>query len=315
MRKFNPSLRTDQFSEYQTSVHGKLLAKGDTKVAVCTDCHSAHEILFASDSRSKVYPVNVPQTCGRCHANADYMKPYDIPTNQVADYSDSVHSAALVARGDLSAPTCSTCHGSHGATPPGVESVAMICSNCHVFQAQLFNSGPHKDAFATFKLPSCVTCHTNHRIVHPTDAFIGTAQDAICMKCHVEGDRGYVSAAKMHDQLTGLASAIDRSDALLIRAERAGMEVDEARLALREARDDLTKSRVEIHAVKASLVDLDVDAGQKIAQKAWADGQSAMAERTYRRKGLLVSLATIVFALFGLFLTIRRLESKPNQGK
>jgi cytochrome c553 len=34
MRKYNPSLRTDQFSQYQTSVHGKLLAKGDTIVAV-----------------------------------------------------------------------------------------------------------------------------------------------------------------------------------------------------------------------------------------------------------------------------------------
>src|SRR6266571_2425946 len=37
MRQFNPSLRTDQLSQYKTSVHGKLLAKGDGKVAVCTD--------------------------------------------------------------------------------------------------------------------------------------------------------------------------------------------------------------------------------------------------------------------------------------
>src|ERR1700684_710163 len=39
MKQYNPGLRTDQFSQYQTSVHGKLLAKGDTKVAVCIDCH------------------------------------------------------------------------------------------------------------------------------------------------------------------------------------------------------------------------------------------------------------------------------------
>src|SRR5579872_788117 len=35
IRQYNPSLRTDQLSQYQTSVHGKRLAAGDSKVAVC----------------------------------------------------------------------------------------------------------------------------------------------------------------------------------------------------------------------------------------------------------------------------------------
>src|SRR5208282_619326 len=38
MRQYNPSLRTDQLSQYKTSVHGQRLAHGDTKVAVCIDC-------------------------------------------------------------------------------------------------------------------------------------------------------------------------------------------------------------------------------------------------------------------------------------
>src|SRR5208337_166277 len=42
IRQYNPSLRTDQLDQYHTSVHGKRLAAGDTKVAVCTDCHSVH---------------------------------------------------------------------------------------------------------------------------------------------------------------------------------------------------------------------------------------------------------------------------------
>src|SRR6202795_5149200 len=37
MRNYSPSLQTDQLSQYKTSVHGKLFAKGDTKVAVCID--------------------------------------------------------------------------------------------------------------------------------------------------------------------------------------------------------------------------------------------------------------------------------------
>src|SRR5215469_8882886 len=63
MRQFNPSLRTDQLAQYHTSVHGKRLATGDTKVAVCTDCHSVHDLKAPNDPRSTVNPVNVANTC------------------------------------------------------------------------------------------------------------------------------------------------------------------------------------------------------------------------------------------------------------
>ncbi len=104
MRQYNPSLRTDQLAQYLTSVHGKRLAKGDAKVAVCIDCHSVHGIRPANDPRSTVNPLNVAQTCSRCHADAAYMKDYKIKTDQFAGYSASVHHDAMVVRGDLSAP-------------------------------------------------------------------------------------------------------------------------------------------------------------------------------------------------------------------
>ena len=68
MRQYNPSLRTDQLSQYLTSVHGKRLAAGDAKVAVCTDCHSVHGIRPASDTRSTIHPLNIAETCSRCHS-------------------------------------------------------------------------------------------------------------------------------------------------------------------------------------------------------------------------------------------------------
>ena len=52
-----PSLRTDQLSQYHTSVHGKLLREGRYKVAVCTDCHSVHDLRPPSDPRSTVHPA------------------------------------------------------------------------------------------------------------------------------------------------------------------------------------------------------------------------------------------------------------------
>lgn len=309
MRRFNPSLRTDQLSQYHTSVHGKRLAAGDAKVAVCTDCHGVHDLRAPSDSRSKVNPVNVADTCGRCHADASYMSGYKIPTNQFAEYGKSVHHYALVVNGDLSAPTCTTCHGNHGAAPPGFASVANVCSTCHVFQAQLFDSSPHKDAFASVGLPGCVTCHSNHDIAHPTDELIGTGDKSVCTHCHTEGDAGFVAAAKMKGQLEQLTVSIDDSDQILSRAESSGMEVSQASLDLTQARDALIKARVTVHTFNAARVESEIKPGLEIAAKDYEAGKKAMAERNYRRVGLGISLVAIALVLVGLRLYIKRIES------
>jgi hypothetical protein len=312
MRQFNPSLRTDQLSQYLTSVHGKKLAQGDGNVAVCTDCHGLHGIRPASDARSPVHPLNVPRTCARCHADADLMKKYGIPSDQFAGYSASVHHEALVVRGDLSAPTCVTCHGNHGATPPGVGAVENVCSTCHVFQAQLFDASPHKGAFADANLPGCVTCHSNHRILHPTDAMIGTGPQSLCTNCHVEGDEGWKAASSIAQSLARLEAAVKASDEILARAERSGMEVSEARLEQDQARDALTKARVTLHSAQVKRVEEDVDAGLKIAAKTHQAGLSALAERDFRRFGLGLSLLAILAVVIGLRLAINLIEKRAE---
>ena len=312
MRKYNPSLRTDQLSQYHTSVHGKRLAAGDTKVAVCVDCHSVHDIRPPNDPRSTVYPLNVPATCSRCHSDPERMKEYKIPTNQFAEYKKSVHHEALTVRGDLSAPTCVTCHGNHGATPPGASSVAAVCSTCHVFQAQLFDASPHKAAFASAGLPGCVTCHSNHGIQHPTDALIGTDDKSICGQCHTEGDPGFVAANSIRDHLAQLAAAIDKSDQILSKAERSGMEVSQARLDLVQTRDTLTKARVTIHSVNVARVQQDIQPGLVAAAKNYEAGKDALKERNYRRYGLGLSLIAIAIVIAGLRMYLKQIESGQN---
>jgi hypothetical protein len=309
IRQFNPSLRTDQLSQYKTSVHGIRLAAGDTKVAVCVDCHSVHDLRAPNDPRSTVNPANVANTCARCHADAAHMSGYKIPTNQFAEYSKSVHHDALAIRGDLSAPTCTTCHGNHGATPPGVASVANVCSTCHVFQAQLFESSPHKEAFASAGLPGCVTCHNNHGIMHATDEFLGTGDKAVCSQCHTEGDAGFVAAGRMKQQLVQLAGSIDDAEQILGRAERSGMEVSQPKLELTQAKDALIKARVTIHSLNEARVETDVKPGLETAAKEYDAGKKALAERNHRRVGLGLSLVAIALVLIGLRLYIKRIES------
>ncbi|MGC2828242.1 MAG: cytochrome c3 family protein [Candidatus Acidiferrum sp.] len=314
MKQYNPRLRTDQLSEYQTSVHGKLLAKGDTKVAVCIDCHGVHDLRPPSDSRSKVYPLNVAQTCARCHADAAYMKPYGIPTDQFEKYRTSVHYQAMAVRGDLSAPTCTSCHGNHGAAPPGVDSVKGVCSNCHVFQAQMYDKSSHKAVFQSAGLPGCVVCHSNHAITHPTDAKLGTGPQGVCMQCHAPGDHCDRSRTELLASLTKLDESIKSADRVLDVAESSGMEVSEARLQQDQARDSLTKARVTIHSFLPQLVDQDIQAGLKISAKDLQAGREALSERDYRRRGLAIAVVLILITLAGLFLYIRKVERTPSRG-
>ena len=87
-----------------------------------------------------------------------------LPTDQVAHYEKSVHAEALMKKNDLSAPTCNDCHGNHGASPPGVSSVANVCGTCHTRQAEMFRQSPHNASFQALGQGECVVCHQNHEI-------------------------------------------------------------------------------------------------------------------------------------------------------
>ena len=311
MHRFNPKMRADQLSQYLTSVHGKRLKQGDNKVAVCVDCHGVHKILAVSDTRAPVFPTNVATTCARCHADATYMKDYKIPTNQATGYQKSVH-AQMLAQGDTSAPTCATCHGNHGATPPGVNSVANVCGTCHVFFAQLFEKSPHQAAFAKMGLPGCVQCHSNHEIVTPLDDWVGVGPNSVCVTCHAAGDPGYRSAQAIAQDISRLNLAITRADTILDAAEGKGMEVSSAKLELANAHEALIKARVNVHTFRDSEVQKETDPGMAIAKGANQAGVAALAELNFRREGLGISLITILVAIAGLYLKIRQIESRQN---
>jgi hypothetical protein len=311
MHRFNPKMRADQLSQYVTSVHGKRLKQGDTKVAACVDCHSVHDIRPATDTRSPVHPLNVAGTCAHCHADAAHMKGYNIPIDQAEKYAKSVH-AKVLAEGDLSAPTCSTCHGNHGATPPGVTSVVNVCGICHVVFQDLFEKSPHKPAFAQMGLPGCVQCHSNHEIVEPSSDWVGTGPNSVCIACHAAGDKGFAASQKMAGDLAKLRTFLSRAEEILTTAEHSGMEVSTPKVELANAHEALIKARVNVHAFDAAAVQKFTDQGVEISQQAYHAGELALKERDVRRKGLGVSLIFILLVISGLYLKIRQMESRPT---
>ncbi len=114
---------------YDKSVHGYALhVKNNGDAASCIDCHSSHQIIKGTDSKSSVYRLNIPKTCGKCHSNIE------------KEYNESIHGQ-LVMRGNGDAPSCTNCHGEHNIlnikdpnSPVAFQNVSsQICSPCHEF--------------------------------------------------------------------------------------------------------------------------------------------------------------------------------------
>lgn len=63
-------LRAGRLSTFEASFHGLALHSGRLTVANCASCHGIHNILPSSNPASMINPANLPQTCGKCHANA-----------------------------------------------------------------------------------------------------------------------------------------------------------------------------------------------------------------------------------------------------
>jgi len=314
MKKFNPTIRVDQVQEYYTSVHGKLLRAGDQKVATCISCHSVHNIWAIKDQQAWTYPAKVVDTCGRCHGDPAYMKGYKIATDVVENYKQSVHYEALTKKGDLSAPTCNICHGNHGAAPPGLDSVANVCGTCHSLTEEMFNKSPHKKAFTAMDLPACVTCHSNHDVMKTSDAVVGTTDQAVCLNCHGPNTAGYQKAAAIRASLDELRGDVQRTTEILDQAEKAGMEVSQAKFELRGAMDILLKARASVHLFDPAAVKKLTDDGVQIANKMYAKGTQAMADLRFRHRGLWISVGIILVAIAGLVLKIKEIDRRQGEG-
>jgi len=312
IKTFNPRLRVDQLDQYRTSRHGLLLQKGDTKVAVCTDCHGVHGIQTAKHPKSRTFPWNVPQTCGRCHADAALMKAYGIPTSQLEEYKQSVHARALFEKKDMSAPVCNSCHGNHGAAPPDVKSIAFVCRQCHPSAGELFSKSPHKKAFDEMGFSECEACHGKHKILQPADAMLGTEKGALCAQCHEPGSKPSVAAGRMRQLLVELTSEIDADGALLDRAERKGVEVSDPKYRLQEIHTLLVSVRNLTHGLDLADIEEKAGEGKTLLVGVRASAEAALREARLRRTGLVV--ATIFLILFALafYLKIRQMRGRPK---
>lgn len=312
MGKYNPSIAVDQLSKYRTSLHGQMNQRGNIKVAQCVDCHGYHKIFSAEDVRSAVYTLNLPETCGDCHSNEDYMAEFNIPTDQLEKFKQSVHGVAVYEKDDLSAPVCNDCHGNHAATPPGVESISKVCGSCHTLNEKLFTESPHKKAFDEFNFPECETCHGNHQIETAKNQLLGVDDEAICSDCHSKDEYkdGFIAAARMRTMIDSLMEADSLAKRLIHEAEQKGMEVEDAKFKLREINQARIEAKTIIHAFDMDKFKVVVDKGFNASDEVILTSRSAIDEFYFRRYGLIVAVLIITGIIVILYFYIKRIERK-----
>jgi cytochrome b subunit of formate dehydrogenase len=218
MKPYQPSPRTEQVTEYWTSVHGQhLKLLGDLKSVTCLSCHGEQDIraMQAAETSDQSVPVvegwtkvhdkyvprageKEPATCVSCHGKHGMRA--------VADPQSAVHPTQL-------AKTCGACHkeqalgiikGAHhtaGERGQDGRGTPLECSKCHRDRAHGIR--PVRDeqsaVFLAHQVKVCGGCHEEHlqsyqQSVHGLGlSESGLLVTAACADCH--GAHGVYLAA------------------------------------------------------------------------------------------------------------------------
>jgi len=215
----------DEQAAYNRSFHSKAVQGGNSNAATCVDCHgSPHELLPASDAKSKVHHTNIPATCGACHSQKFVMEDGGVGAQMVASYQQSVHGHA-VAAGSEKAAVCTDCHGTHEILDAKDAkssifkfNVPLTCGKCHNQISAEFQQSIHGQAVSkgNWQAPVCTDCHGIHSIKAKSDPNSPVSAQNVaqltCARCHegvrlsqefgIEGRRASTYLASYH----GLAS-------------------------------------------------------------------------------------------------------------
>jgi len=180
---------------YTGSVHAAAVI-GGIHGASCSDCHTAHSPLQATDPASSIHRSNVSATCGACHAAI------------TAKFDGSIHGLAVVA-GVLDSPVCTDCHGEHrilavsdNGSPVSATNIPLrVCGPCHSDLRLGEKYGLPADQVPSYeesfhglaarggvqKVANCASCHGVHYILPSSDPDSRIHPDNLadtCGNCH-----------------------------------------------------------------------------------------------------------------------------------
>jgi cytochrome b subunit of formate dehydrogenase len=171
---------------FSMSVHGQgLFEKGLTVTAVCTSCHTSHDILDHNNPASSINRNNVASTCMSCHARIEEVHLKVIEGHL---WEEEPHKV----------PSCVECHQPHKIRrrPATAEGAAnRNCMKCHGNpELEVERDGELVSLFVdegAYELSmhnrvACAQCHTEVNPQHPERACATITKSVDCGICHAE---------------------------------------------------------------------------------------------------------------------------------
>jgi cytochrome b subunit of formate dehydrogenase len=204
--------QTNISENYKDSIHGiGLFQQGLTVTAVCTSCHTAHNVLPHTDSRSSIAKQNIAKTCMRCHADIENVhrqvirgelwekQPHLIPA--CVDCHEPHKIRKVFYTEGMSNGDCLSCHGkpalqwsSPGRTGSLYVNAAELAGSRHsrIACVQCHTGGTPSNVRACITIKTKVDCSICHEKVvsqyreskHGTLAAQGSPDAPLCRDCH-----------------------------------------------------------------------------------------------------------------------------------
>ena len=189
----NPRLGVvvEQIKRYEHSVHARPSREDQSRTnATCYNCHDAHYVYPVGSTIRTEWRLNIPNTCGKCHAK------------ERDQYATSVHGKEVLENKNAYAAICSDCHTTHDIQNPDTDAARLVitrnCGNCHADSyasyTQTYHGQVHKLGYAY--TAKCFDCHGNHtiqRVSDPRSTVHPGNRLSTCRKCHTGATKGFIS--------------------------------------------------------------------------------------------------------------------------
>ncbi len=172
---------------YSESIHGEaLLKKGLVVTATCISCHTSHEILPHTDSKSSIARKNIASTCAKCHA-------------EIESVHRKVIKGALWEKEVNVLPACVDCHQPHKARRVFYDQgmADADCLTCHE-KKDIKSSKDNHSLFVNYSEIknskhtniACSQCHSGVKPSHtrPCDELTSSVD---CSSCHTAVQEDY----------------------------------------------------------------------------------------------------------------------------
>jgi predicted CXXCH cytochrome family protein len=199
----------------------------------CANCHGGDQnepdqnLSMSADRgfKVRVKPQGVPAFCAGCHSNTNFMAQHNpnLPTDQLAQYTNSMHGKALAA-GVRKVAQCGSCHTVHttravsdplSAVNP--RNISQTCTKCHTAIGQAFANSRHGRQFTNARRAGCTVCHSAHALPEANSTLL-TGNTSVCAPCHRAGTRPASMATEMAQYLATIEKAGPAGKEALARA-------------------------------------------------------------------------------------------------